>query len=59
LETVNEILEKLQQAARVPPFRNVDVLDQTASILKIRLVVSPDIYVQMRRWLGVRATLFI
>lgn len=44
---IEDILEDLLQISRDPLFQKLDILDITSSVIKARLVIKPDIYLQI------------
>ena len=44
---IEEILEDLLQISKTPLFQKLDILDITSSVLKARLMIRADIYIQI------------
>jgi len=44
---IDDILNDLLQISRDPLFQRLDILDITSSVLKARLIIKPDLYVQI------------
>ena len=44
---IEDILEELLRISEDPLFRKLDILDITSSVLKARLIIKADIYIQI------------
>ena len=44
---IENILDELIQISGDPLFQKIDILDMTTSVLKVRLVIDTDIYIQI------------
>jgi len=46
-KTIDILFEELSQISRTPLFQRLDILDMTPSVIKARLMIRPDLYVQI------------